>query len=281
MAVKTYNFEGGAAGQVLATTDSGSGDPFDFVLGPPAGGVKEYNIVTAAHGSKSLRFANRATGGDNYFGWNAAAAAAAFYGRIYFLLDATPGQSTRLIQFRESQAGATVGAIWVTLAAPSWYPSLRLASDAALYSFNHSQSTLAINTFYRLEWFLQVNGASGPTMQAKLFLGDSATPMEDSGTQTGVSNGTGATWGSIRHGIIDGSLVRINDPSAAGYIYMDAMTAFDTTWPGPAPNTQYQRPNADQATALWTPTPASPTTLYDKLDETSADDADYITGVAV
>jgi hypothetical protein len=45
---------------------------------------------------------------------------------------------------------------------------------------------------------------------------------------------------------------------------------------GQAVTYQYLRPSADAAVGSWTPTPASPTTLFDKLDETVADDADYI-----
>lgn len=40
---------------------------------------------------------------------------------------------------------------------------------------------------------------------------------------------------------------------------------------------QYGRPSADTNNpGNWTPTPSTPTTLYDKLDEATADDTDYI-----
>lgn len=40
---------------------------------------------------------------------------------------------------------------------------------------------------------------------------------------------------------------------------------------------QFGRPSADTNNpGNWTPTPSSPNTLYDKIDETSADDSDYI-----
>lgn len=40
---------------------------------------------------------------------------------------------------------------------------------------------------------------------------------------------------------------------------------------------QYLRPDADVSIGGWTPTPSSPTTLFDKLDEVIASDLDYIT----
>jgi hypothetical protein len=39
---------------------------------------------------------------------------------------------------------------------------------------------------------------------------------------------------------------------------------------------QFARPASDQSVGSWTPTPSSPTTLYDKIDESSANDSDYI-----
>lgn len=42
---------------------------------------------------------------------------------------------------------------------------------------------------------------------------------------------------------------------------------------------QFARPDADISAGTWTPVPASPTTLFDKTDETTPDDADYIQSV--
>lgn len=44
--------------------------------------------------------------------------------------------------------------------------------------------------------------------------------------------------------------------------------------------TQFSRPASDLATGGWAPTPSSPTTLFDKIDESIADDADYISATA-
>ncbi|MEE9415757.1 MAG: hypothetical protein V3V01_10770 [Acidimicrobiales bacterium] len=43
---------------------------------------------------------------------------------------------------------------------------------------------------------------------------------------------------------------------------------------------QIARPVSDQAAGAWTPTPSSPTTLFDKIDEAVASDADYISSEA-
>ena len=43
---------------------------------------------------------------------------------------------------------------------------------------------------------------------------------------------------------------------------------------------QFARPSADAAIGGWTPTPGSPTTLFDKIDEVTVDDTDYISAVA-
>ena len=39
---------------------------------------------------------------------------------------------------------------------------------------------------------------------------------------------------------------------------------------------QFLRPDSDVDAGGWTPTPSSPTTLFDKLDEETASDTDYI-----
>lgn len=39
---------------------------------------------------------------------------------------------------------------------------------------------------------------------------------------------------------------------------------------------QFLRPSSDISTGAWQPNPSSPATLYDKIDEETADDADYI-----
>lgn len=39
---------------------------------------------------------------------------------------------------------------------------------------------------------------------------------------------------------------------------------------------QILRPDADVSAGAWAPTPTSPTTLYDKVDEVTRSDADYI-----
>ena len=61
---------------------------------------------------------------------------------------------------------------------------------------------------------------------------------------------------------------------------------FGAGYPGQGPlvvvaSGQVLVPISDVAAGAWTPTPASPTTLYDKLDEASADDADYISTAAL
>jgi hypothetical protein len=42
---------------------------------------------------------------------------------------------------------------------------------------------------------------------------------------------------------------------------------------------QFLRPDSDISVGGWTPTPSSPTTLFDKIDEDTASDADYISEV--
>lgn len=242
---KTFNFEAGTAGSTILTTDTPSvGDSaFDFSGGPPAGAVYEYTTAGAQSGTKAGRYANRATGGDNFLGWSAAAAAASFYGRFYFMID-NIASSVRLVQFRSAQAGSTIGGFWVSNQAPNWFLRMTNSSDGAVYNFNVNQATLTLSTWYRVEWFLQVNGASAPTMQGKLFLGDSTTPMEDSGALSGSTGYTGTTWGSLRYGINDSGATIVNNPSSTGYVYLDNLDAFDTTWPGPAvsaSNTHYVR----------------------------------------
>lgn len=43
---------------------------------------------------------------------------------------------------------------------------------------------------------------------------------------------------------------------------------------------QYQYPNGDISNSGWTPTPSSPATLWDKIDETTPDDTNYISTTA-
>ncbi|HXI18424.1 MAG TPA: hypothetical protein VNM48_18835, partial [Chloroflexota bacterium] len=57
-------------------------------------------------------------------------------------------------------------------------------------------------------------------------------------------------------------------------------TPLQRYWFDPVAPPQYARPSSDSTIAGWTPTPASPTTLWDKLDEAAASEADFIQSAA-
>lgn len=268
---KSANAEGGTNGVTVTTSDVGSGDAF-AVVSTGAAGVVQYTTATAANGSLAYRLASRGTSETVFVAWDNGTAAATWYGRIYFTIDVLSG-STHLIAFRQSSGGGNIG--YLLFDNPSRFISIRRGSDLATSAVG--SNALTLGTWYRIEWLATAGGATG-TITYNLYQGNSATLIETV-TASGASatplnqSSSFTTWQYVRMGPALTS--NANLPSSTGFLYLDDMRAFDTGYPGAAVSTsQFARPSSDVTTAGWTPSTGA--SLFGTLDETSPDDADYV-----
>jgi hypothetical protein len=85
--------------------------------------------------------------------------------------------------------------------------------------------------------------------------------------------------GTIEHFVYSGTaaIAATASMQASGLRYVPAIAIFKYATAGP---TQFSRPSADVAVGGWVPTPGTPTTLFDKLDETTPSDTDYISATS-
>jgi len=265
MAIFQNNAEGGVNGVTPTTSDSGSGDAWANVV-KATGAILQYDNSAPLNGLMDYVFGNRGTAGASYLEAQDGDLTTHF-NRVYFKFDvADITQSMNILTMRSS-AGVVGGIIGLQAT-----EKLRIASADGTTIFTLA-TTLTQNTRYRLEWKFDANGATCG-LQVKLFTGDSTTVLEDSGAQTVTPGSSITTWRTVRMGITNSVA---NAPSSSGLLHMDDPLFFATDWPGPSLLNQQARPDADIAAAGWTPTPGSPTTLFDKVDDVTTDDADYIT----
>lgn len=271
----TNTAEGGTNGVTPTTTDTytDSSNPFTTVTKGPVASILDYSNAHPAHGSMGYRMATRATAESNYVLWTNGSAVSTCYGRLYFYYDVAPTVGHSFFQCRTSTA--VLGYLHISMSAGE---KLQVSDGSEIAQFTGSVAIQA-GTQYRLEYAFTAGGATG-TGQYKLYSGDSTTLLEDSGAVSITPSSSTTTVDTVRFGVVMNANTA-NAPSSTGYMFFDDLSAFNATWPGPAaatPTSTYLRPVSDITVGDWVPTPSSPTTLFDKLDETTASDTDYITG---
>lgn len=266
----TNNAEGGVNGVTPTTTDTGSGDAFTSVV-KGASSVLDYSNAHPAHGGMGYRMATRATAESNYVSWTNGSTVSTCYGRLYIYYDVAPTIGHSFLQCRSS-AGVILGYLHISMSSGE---KLQISDGSETAQWTGTTS-ISAGTQYRLEYAFVAGGATG-SCQLKLYVADSNTVTEDSGIVT-ITPGSSTTAVDM---IRIGSSINANTanaPTSTGYIFFDDLSAFNATWPGPVVSATYLRPISDITLGDWTPTPTSPTTLFDKLDETVASDAEYISG---
>lgn len=276
MAAKTNNAEGGSNGVVPTSSDTGSGDAFTTVTNGGVAGKVEYTTTQKAHGTLAYRYYTRGTGEVETLIWdNGADITADTYGRFYLYID-NINVLTRLLQYRSTSAGGVVLAYITAINSGAGYTvNIRHGTDA---SSAWASPVLTLSTWYRVEWYVDM--AAGTTSQMnirlRVYLGDDTTEVTsgDSGNILTTQNGVATTLRTVRHGQ---STADTNRPSTTGFVYMDDLVAYATSFPG-ASAQQLLVPSADSVDGAWTNQAGSNVNMYQSIDEGSAagSTADYI-----
>jgi hypothetical protein len=281
----TANYETGTNGANLALADTGDATAFDLmgVVSPNTLTYDSANPLTV--GTKAAKHIVSAGTSNCYWSWIASfGTQTQFYVRAYFMLGATP---TGIHQLIWGLSGATT----------AWRIDVTNTNKIRLLAGTVAQTTSATtitnNQPFRIEAFVDhTNNA----VTCHLFVGANVegTTPDETFSFTGVALGA-----------VSSDRIRIGTgASTALTFWSDGVAAATDTWIGPLGGVtniaktggsvsagvaggtkalvtlQFQRPNSDLATTGWTPTPGTPTTLWDKVDEVTASDTDYISATA-
>jgi hypothetical protein len=196
-------FEGASAGTNLSTSNTA----FDVQAGTAS--QMKFDSTFAVSGTRSCKLI--AAGASSAMRRTFTARNQAWC-RVYVLIP-TGSSTAGVIIANALNAGTNLGQIRVTSTR-----QIDLRNVAAnVYT---STATMALDTWYRIEWGVGISGTTG--QQVKLFLGHSTTPLEDSGlrTYTGASQIDRFSIGSIAA-----------DTFTA---YFDDFTSNNTGFPGPS-----------------------------------------------
>lgn len=183
MGYKANTAEGGSNTTAATTGNTGgvSGDAFAAVT-PGAGGAITFSSTQKAHGSLSYAH-TPASGVICFMQMNDASSSLSFSVRTYVYLTGYPSSETIFINV-QTVAGATVGRLHLTTTG-----ALKVVNSAGAASATFT-NVMSLNTLYRISLTGTVNATTG-TMTAKLYAGDSATPIETQ-APTGVNTGSTA-----------------------------------------------------------------------------------------
>lgn len=216
--------EGGSDETTLTFGNSGgaSGDAFDLVLLTPGTGTLVFDTARAAHGSLSARVTPDGTNAA-LVAWQAASTGGGFteiWGRVYIYLTAAPIGGCRLISANLS-AGTRKADISLTSA--SGGNSLLRVSDATFTS-NDAGANVPLNQWVRIEFHIKCSATVGQ-IEAKMFLGDDASPITNGTVTSPATRDTGASADEVRFGQ--------GTAGATGAFWMDSMQVNTSGFPGP------------------------------------------------
>jgi len=258
------NYEGGTNGTAVSAANSGgaSGNAFTSVDGTLA----DYHAAIA-RGSLSVRIAQTATPASSRMYWASLGniAGSNVYFRAYLYVPANPATNLNWFEWRTSTPTRSA-AVFIRTGG-----TLRITDDA-LASLVETTSTIALNQWIRVEFRILPSTTAGE-VELRLYNDPDSTTATDTKVATGLTT-LAATVDALRFGHTSAPANFVN--------YFDEVAVSTSGWIGPTAGAAAQkgRPDADLAAGGWTPTPSSPSTLYDKIDESAADDADYIEATA-
>jgi hypothetical protein len=169
-------FEGGSNGTTLTAGSGGntggaSGDFFDTVtIG--ASCTETFATSSAFHGGLGLQITQPVTAAATFVEWNTqlGTVTSTVWGRVYLRLSA--GSFSTALAFARTLNGATIaGQVIITSAA-----KVRCQDNLAATAVG--AVTVAVNTWYRIEWMVTIGSGATQTVQAKLYLGDADGDLE-------------------------------------------------------------------------------------------------------
>lgn len=207
MGLQKIGFEGQTAGVAISTANSDDfGDSILSAAVAASGATLTYASDWSAHGTRSAKIANGVAGSTAILGYSFAATPSCAQ-RVYLRFDALPTTtSCNIMQFRNSPDSSANG---ITLTPGGLLSVASAESGSAKYQGTY---VLQPNTAYRLESGETLAAGTG-RMWAKLFLGDSTTPIAgatyDSGT-TLTNNTVQPNFGSSRVGKLTSTAVMSN-----------------------------------------------------------------------
>lgn len=260
MAEYTGNFETGTNGNNIQTTDAGSLNAWDD-RNFSADATLTYSNVEK-YGNLSARMVFSATPNTAYVAWTNTTLGSSLtelWGRVYLFYAAWP--ATTGFWIRAFDGGSR-----------AWESYIDSTGKLVLRDSGGTQraiSTNAINAgaWVRIEFHVQ-NSSTAGFIEAKLFNDpDSATA-----TETVTSTGSFST-------LTKTDLIRIGENTGgnpSNTVYMDNILVNTTGYPGPLSTpSQTLLASADSVDGAWTDQ-AGGTSLAAAIDETTADNADYI-----
>lgn len=216
-------FEGGTDGVAISNANSGgaSGDALDTFF-TPSGGTIVYDDAQSAQGGLSA-LCNAASGANALMEWNSSwHSDTEVWHRMYFRFDnVSLTNHLTIAQLRSSDSPVAEVQLRNT--------NVIGLRDAALTLRYSSATSIAADTWYRLEWHVVHNASTGH-MEARLFYGANlhgTTPDESFGSPSANWN-TGSGSDEVSQGIA-------GNPGASGAtMWLDGIAIDDVAWIGPA-----------------------------------------------
>jgi hypothetical protein len=256
-------FEGGSHGTTISTGNSGggSGSAFDL-MAIGASATLTYDNTQPAHGSLAAKHTTPAGATTSNYDWRNTGSLpnqTDLYGRMYvWLPSAQSAVPIQLFRLFDSTLATEVGRI-------SHDTNNKLTvTDSGLSVGTVTTATFPLDQWVRIEWHY-VAGATG-SITASMYLADDVAAITN-GTATRTSVNMGNNIGRAAMGIANSV--------ANGLLYTDDVALANSAI-GPIVTTQILRPSADSVDGNWTNQAGSNVNLYQSIDESIADDADYI-----
>ncbi len=217
MAIISAEFELGTDQATIATGDAGNATAWNTVT-IPASGTCIYDVLRAAHGTKSAKIATAGTAGICGLLWSTALGTVTdHWGRLYLYMTANPAANYILVAVNSGGTDASRVAI-TTLG------KLQVARTGGAGPIT-STASIALNQWVRIEFHAVHNSTTG-TIEAKLFNTPDSSAADD--TIITLAGNTLASADRVRFGL---SSVLAN----IGPFWIDAALAGATSYPGPFP----------------------------------------------
>jgi hypothetical protein len=160
-----------------------------------------------------------------YISWNSTTlgtVSAISYGRAYIYLSAAPGTGDAVIAFLN---GSTFGG------GMQVNTSRKIILQNSASGFDQTfTTTLALSTWYRVEWSVTPGSSGTGTLVCNLYVGDSGTVTE---TKTGTGGYVPSNWNTIRFGWGAAGTSHASQPA----LYFDDLGFSTTGFLGPATTT--------------------------------------------
>ncbi len=224
------NFEEGVAGNVITTANSGGSgsNAFDLV-GTSGGGISDFSSQYSPLGSICGVFTTPAAGGTASVSWaNSLGTQTQIWGRVYVNLAAYPAFNDAIVLF--SSTGSFAGGIQISTSGQI------LTQDATYANLPSaiSSQTIPLNTWVRIEWFLQCGIAGSAELIINYYAVTNSTAITETMTDASGPYGIGSP-ASINQISFGWNTTHPNQPN----MFLDNIAVNITGYPGPSGSTLF------------------------------------------